>query len=72
MLKKNLKISNIFKLPKLRDSSVVAHSLLRILIFSDCFIFKNERVKAIPANPYFLPKMADNDVTLTSQTADLS
>ena len=26
-------------------------------------IFKHERVTAIPANPYFLPKMAEHDVT---------
>ena len=40
--------------------------------FPIVFIFKTERVTAIPANPYFWPKMAEHDVTLTSLTADLS
>ena len=33
---------------------------------------KTERVTAIPAAPYFWPKIAEHDVTLTSLTADLS
>ena len=34
-----------------------------MLIVSDFFVFQNERVTGIPANPYFLPKMAEHDVT---------
>ena len=32
---------------------------------------KNQRMTAFPANPYFRPKSAENDVTLTSFTTDL-
>ena len=65
-------MSNNFKISKIRDISFVADSLLSMLFFSIVFIFQNERVTAIPANPYFWPKMAEHDVTLTSLTADLS
>ena len=34
--------------------------------FQIVFIFKNERVTAIPTNPYFLAKMAEHGVILTS------
>ena len=45
-IEKNIKIS------KIGDSRLVAHSFLRNSFLPIVFIFKNERVTAIPANPY--------------------
>ena len=56
----------MFTISKIRENSSVADSFLSVLIFPIVFIFKNERVTAIPTNPYFLPKMAEHDVTLMS------
>ena len=69
---KNLKINKISKVSKMRDSSFIAHSFLSMPFFQIVFFFPNERVSVIPANPYFLSKIAEQDVTLTLLTADLS
>ena len=69
---KNFKIFRTLDILKIRDSNGVAHFFSVYQSFPIVFIFKNERVTAIPANPYFWPKLAEQDVTLKPFTAELS
>ena len=69
---KTISISQIFTISKIWVSCFYPILFRVCHCFPIVFIFPNARVTAIPANPYFWPKMAEHDVTLTSLTADLS
>ena len=69
-----LKISEIFKILKIRNSSFVTLLILRHFIYLPKSIdrsLKTAPVAAIPVNPFCWSKSAKHDVTLTSLTADL-
>ena len=68
---KNLKISKIFNISKIRDRRVVAQSFLSMHFLLPLSL-KISVWQPFPQTLIFLPKMAEHDVTLTSLTADLS
>ena len=69
---KFLKVFEIFKNLKIRDSRFVTLLILRHFMYKTIDrSFKTALVAAIPVNPYFQSKSAEHDVTLTSFVAEL-